>query len=147
MFDRLWAMSEKDQARPWKKGPWRVNRERCRLGDMHPPREGRGPSPISDVIPDVMRKFGLGERHWLNVLDEEWAGLVGEAVAKHTRPGRLVGRGLIVFVDNSVWLGELARYGKEQILVKLQQRFGRNKIREVRLQLDPDGAGGRHARG
>jgi len=36
------------------------------------------------------------------------------------------------------WLSELSRYSQKQILENMQKRFGRDKIRNVRIQLDPD---------
>jgi len=131
-------MSEQERGNPWTPGRWRVNRERLHLPDARPPKRG-GPARIDAVIPNLMRKLGLHEQHWLSVLDQEWSTIVGDAVAKHTRPGRFVRHRLIVFVDSSVWLNELARYGRSQVLAKLQERFGKERIRDLSLQLDPDG--------
>ena len=88
---------------------------------------------------EVIRSLGLEESIWLNKIEEEWMKLVGDVVAKHARPGRYDAGHLIVFVDSSVWLNELQRYGRTEILSKVQQRFGPEKITGIRLQLDPDG--------
>jgi len=44
-----------------------------------------------------------------------------------------------VFVENSVWMQELRHMSEKVMLERLQERFGKNKIKGLRLQLDPDG--------
>lgn len=94
--------------------------------------------PIGELIPQILKRFGLEDRLWEQALVSEWDALVGKQVARHSRPGRLDHRTLYVFVSNSTWLNELARYGKKQMIENLQKRFGADKIRDVRLQIDPD---------
>ena len=93
---------------------------------------------IGEVIPAIMKRMGLEEQHWMTELSGEWDKIVGEDVARHTRPGKVQGDALVVFVDNSVWLNELSRYGKVPMLANLKKRFGSGKIDSLRFQLDPD---------
>ncbi|MFC1498400.1 DUF721 domain-containing protein [Verrucomicrobiota bacterium] len=95
------------------------------------------PNPIGQVIAQVMKKLGLKDQHWLGVLAAEWPDIVGDAVAKHTKPGRFENKRLFVFVDSSVWLNELARYSHSKILSNIQKRFGSNNVKSIQLQLDP----------
>ena len=119
------------------RGQWTVHRERCRIGPgPQPPRSDD--HAIGDALPGVMKRFGLDEQHWVDTLTAEWKEIVGAAVGTHSRPGRLDGSRLTVFVDSSVWLNELKRYGAKQMLGNLQSRFGASRIRNIRLQLDPD---------
>ncbi|MBN1557798.1 MAG: DUF721 domain-containing protein [Lentisphaerae bacterium] len=97
---------------------------------------------IGDIIPAVMKKAGLEGAHWAAVLEEDWAALVGAAVAAHTRPGRISGRTLVVFVDHSVWLNELARYGKREMLEKIRARVGRGKVTDLRFEIAGPPSGG-----
>ncbi len=83
-----------------------------------------------------MAGFGLESKLWLSELDKEWSALVGDLVAKHTRPGRLDQDRLIVFVDSSVWLHELSRYRETEMLTAVRDRFGA-KVRSLSLRLDP----------
>ena len=115
-----------------------MERERFRLDDEQPGPGHREPQDIGTVIPGLLQKMGLGNQHWLWVLSEEWPQLVGEAVAGHTRPGRFEDGTLTVFVDSSVWLSELKRYGVREMLANLKKRFGGRKIRSINLCLDPD---------
>ncbi|MEM7391169.1 MAG: DUF721 domain-containing protein, partial [Verrucomicrobiota bacterium] len=93
---------------------------------------------IQDVIPGLMTSFGLESRFWEEELIEEWPALVGPVNVRHTRPGRVDRKVLHVFVTNSVLLSELSRFGKRELLLNLQKRFGRDKIRDIRFQRDPD---------
>ena len=85
-----------------------------------------------------MRQLGLDERVTEEALLEEWTTLAGPQVARHARPGRLSGGTLFVYVTHSIWLSELQRNGKKQLLDNLQSRFGKKTIRTLHLQLDPD---------
>jgi hypothetical protein len=123
---------------PYSKGHWQVERERCRIEDLRPPESIVDPLSIADTMAGVMKKLGLEDTHWLAVLEDEWQKIVGDAVAKHSRPGRMEKKKLTVFVDSSVWLNELLRYGRQQMLLNLQKHFGRERILSVNLVLDPD---------
>lgn len=123
------------------RGKWELLRERFRLSaDARPPAPDRS-TPLADMVPGVMKSFGLDDRFWEQALINEWTALVGAGVAKHSRPGRVHRQTLIVFVKNSAWLSELVRYGQKQILENVQKRFGAAKIKSVRIELDPDASG------
>ncbi|MFH0953780.1 MAG: DUF721 domain-containing protein [Verrucomicrobiota bacterium] len=119
------------------RGRWEVERERHALTRREPV-----PPPaaeaLADVIPQVMKDLGLENRFWERTLVAEWEKLVGPQVAQHARPGRLDRKILYVFVVHPAWLSELSRYGQKQMLENLQKRFGADKIKALRLQLDPD---------
>ncbi len=119
------------------RGRWQMERERHHLKREKPlpPETSAG---LGQVIPQVMKGLGLEDRFWEQELLEEWPKLVGPQVARHTRPGRLERKIFHVFVTNSAWLSELSRYGQKQILENLQKRFGADKIKGIKLQLDPD---------
>lgn len=82
--------------------------------------------------------MGLEEKVWQQALLNEWSQLVGEQVARRARPGKIQNKILTIFVTSSVWLNELTRYSKPQMLKNLQARFGTDLIRDIRLQPDPD---------
>jgi predicted nucleic acid-binding Zn ribbon protein len=119
-------------------GRWEIRRERCRLSALDREPESADPTPIQDVIPGLMKRLGLADLHWLTALRSEWHSLVGGDLARHTRPGRIEGQTLVVFVDSSVWLNEIARYGQSVMLRKVRDRFAGARIGRLRLVLDPD---------
>jgi predicted nucleic acid-binding Zn ribbon protein len=135
-------MSAASKRRSYHRGRWQLARERLRLTDTAPAPPAREPAKIGSAIAGVLKKLGLENTQWTHVLGEQWPELVGAAVAGHTRPGRFENGVLVVFVDSSVWFSELSRYGQARMLENLQKAFGKKKIRNVRLQLDPDGQQG-----
>jgi predicted nucleic acid-binding Zn ribbon protein len=94
---------------------------------------------MDEAVAHVMQRLGTADAHRLNVLAAEWAAVVGADVARHTRPGRLRGKELTVFVDSSAWLHELSRYGRGPMLAKLRARYGEACLSALRLEPDPDG--------
>ena len=87
----------------------------------------------------LLRELGLEDRLWEHTLETDWEDIVGANVAKHARPGRIQRGVLYVFVRHSMWLAELSRFGQKEMLARIQERFGSNRIKSIRLQLDPDG--------
>ena len=119
------------------RGDWEVQRDRFQLTDPAPAPPDRC-EKVGDLVPTLMKQLGLENRLWEEALISEWPALVGEQVARQTRPGRLDRKILYVFVSHSMWLSELTRYGQKQMLANLQARFGADKIKSIRLQLDPE---------
>jgi hypothetical protein len=127
----------KSRSKAFNRGQWQVTRERFHLSDMKPPDKSIDASAVSRIVPDVMKRLGLDNQHWLEVMCDEWAEIVGADVAKHTRPGGFQNKNLTIFVDGSVWLSELARFGRDKILSNLHKRFGADRIKTIYLKLDP----------
>ena len=123
--------------RKYDKGRWQLEKERHQIDSNAPPAPDQS-TDIGEVIPELMRKMGLQNRLWEKELIDEWVSLVGPQVAAHARPGRIDRKILYVFVSHPGWLSELSRYGQKEILKKLQDRFGSDKVKGIRLQLDPD---------
>lgn len=117
---------------------WAVQRERFQLTDTRPPAPYRITTPES-VVTNIMKKVGLEQPLWEQTLLREWPELVGSQIAAHARPGQLDRGTLVIHIDHSIWLHELRGPTEKALLEKLQQRFGRTKIKGLRLRLDPDG--------
>ena len=121
------------------RGRWQVQRERFQLGDDARVYPAFSDGRMADVVPELVRKFGIADTYWEHTLEREWPTLVGEQVARHTRPGRMHRGILHVYVSSAPWLAELSRMGQKQILANVQKRFGASRITSVRLEPDPDG--------
>ena len=124
--------------RKFNRGSWEVQRERHRISRAEPPPPCSPASTVADVLPGLLKELGLEERVWQETVLREWPSLVGPQLAAQTRPGRLERKIFCVYVTSSAWLSELSRYGQKQILENLQKRFGSDKIKGIKLQLDPD---------
>jgi predicted nucleic acid-binding Zn ribbon protein len=132
------AVSDNRDKRAFSRGRWAIERERCRIAEPAPPRAPTEERAFGAILPNVLAQLGLEDDLWRERLRDEWVGTVGPSVGAHTRPGKYRDGYLTVFVDSSVWLNELLRFGQAPLLAKLQARYGANKIRDLRLQLDPD---------
>jgi predicted nucleic acid-binding Zn ribbon protein len=129
--------------KPWHKsefanpGRRKVACERLQVPEEYLPVGRAEASSVSDIVPLVLKRLGVEDRSWLDRLVAEWAELAGAAIAAHTRPGMFEKGCLVVFVDSSVWLNELSRYGRRQMLSLLQKHFGAERIRQIVLRIDP----------
>jgi predicted nucleic acid-binding Zn ribbon protein len=118
-------------------GALAIQQERCQTDRAVQPREYHD-TTIGDMVPRLMKQLGLEDRYWEQALLSDWVAIVGEQLARRTRPGRVQHGILYVFVTSSAWLSELSRYGQKQMLENLQKRFGAEKIKSLRIQIDPD---------
>lgn len=121
-------------------GRWQVERERFQLPEECAPTraETDAVATIGDLAAELLKGSGLEAKFWERTLIEEWHDLVGDAIARRARPGQMQRKILTVYVSNAAWLNELARYGKAELLQKLQTRFGPDRIADLRFAPDPD---------
>lgn len=89
----------------------------------------------ADAVLKVMESLGLKERFRSEEILSAWRGIVGEFVARHSSPHRLKDGVLQVHVLQPTVHFELDRFWKREILEKLQKRFGKRTVREVRFRL------------
>ena len=115
-----------------------VDRERFGLPWGAEPPAPKNEIEVGGLVPGILRNMGLEQELWQKQLFEEWVSLVGPQIARNARPGQVEGTILTVYVTSSVWLNELSRFAKPQMVQKLKAKFGANRIRGIRLQLDPD---------
>lgn len=90
---------------------------------------------VGEVLPDLMKKLGLGERYSEQEMQEAWIEIVGEFLSNHSRPVGLSNGVLQVMVEVSVIHYDLDRKWRPIILEKMRERFGRNTIRDIRFVL------------
>ena len=109
---------------PWRNGAEPTGRTRrwrwrpaCVLWTKWSPRSRRN----SDWV--VSRRISRFSKVWNGVLDPN--------VVAHARPTGLRHGTLFVSVDNHVWLAEIVRYRRREILERLQYSFGPDLIRRV----------------
>lgn len=91
-------------------------------------------SPLRKLLETLLPKLGLSERLSENQILAAWQEIVGEFLATHSRPASLKGGLLIVQVLQPSVRYELERNWKAIILQKLQLRFGKNSVKEIRFR-------------
>jgi hypothetical protein len=94
-------------------------------------------APVDDILKGIMNRIDLLRLDWVDELANAWPEIAGKAVAAHTRPARLEGPRLIVYVDQHVWMMELQRSGKKPLLTNIWKKFGADKVKDILFRLDP----------
>jgi predicted nucleic acid-binding Zn ribbon protein len=68
-------------------------------------------------------------------LVQVWNSLIDPNLTAHAQPHNLHKGTLFVNVDSSVWLTEIVRYRRKEILDRLQHSFGKNLIRKISFRI------------
>jgi hypothetical protein len=89
---------------------------------------------ISSVVSKVIAQLGLADRMREEEILAAWRNIVGEFVAQHSTPQRLVEGVLYVRVLQPAMHFELDRTWRPEIVRKLKLRFGRS-VRDVRFRV------------
>jgi predicted nucleic acid-binding Zn ribbon protein len=90
---------------------------------------------VGDSIRKLITRLGLGERISESEILGAWRGIVGDFLADHSTPTRLVDGILHVQVLQPSVRYELDRTWKPEILRKLQAQFGKKAVREIRIRV------------
>ncbi len=83
-----------------------------------------------DVVSNVLKDLRIDDRRAEAELVKVWNELDPNITA-HAQPANLRKGTLFVNVDSSVWLSEIVRYRRKEILDRLQHSFGRNLIQKI----------------
>ena len=127
-----------NRRKPYNKGQWQVARERFRIVDYAPPAPDAGATPLGALIPGALKGMKLDAHAQVSRIAEAWPELVGPQLAANTKPAHLENKLLTVFVSHPMWLFELRGAPAAEILARLQARFGKNEIQNIRWSIDPD---------
>jgi predicted nucleic acid-binding Zn ribbon protein len=105
--------------------------------DLAPAEQGQAirSKPIADLMPRVLNKLGLERRRAEAEIVRVWNHLVDPNIAVHAQPTGLHKGTLFVTVDSSVWLSEIVRYRRKEILDRLQHSFGHDFIARISFRL------------
>jgi predicted nucleic acid-binding Zn ribbon protein len=89
---------------------------------------------LGTVVGKTMKGLGLNDRFNEEMVFDAWNEMVDGFIAANARPVSLERRVLAIQVLHSTVHYELERM-KGQILRRMQERFGADKIREIRFRL------------
>jgi predicted nucleic acid-binding Zn ribbon protein len=89
------------------------------------------PKSAAKVVSATVERFGLARRRSEDEILKVWNDLLDPTLTAHAQPTALQRGTLFVTVDSSVWLDEIVRYRRKEILSRLQSAFGQETI--VRL--------------
>jgi predicted nucleic acid-binding Zn ribbon protein len=88
-----------------------------------------------DVLTRVLSELRMDDRRAEAELVKAWNSLVDPNIVAHAQPAGLRKGTLFVNVDSNVWLSEIVRYRRKEILDRLQHCFGRNLIQKISFRV------------
>lgn len=88
-----------------------------------------------DIMAKVLVDLRIDRRRAEAEVMKVWNHLIDASLVKHAQPTGLNKGTLFVNVDSSVWLSEIVRYRRREILERLQHSFGRELIARISFRL------------
>jgi hypothetical protein len=106
--------------------------------DLHPLECARAGSaqPVGPVLDKVLSsRLRLDQRRAEAEIIRVWNHLIDPVLVAHAQPVGLAKGTLFVCVDSSVWLDEIVRYRRKEILDRLQTSFGKILIARISFRV------------
>ncbi len=91
--------------------------------------------PASAIMPRVLSDLRIDRRRAEAEVVKVWNDLLDPAIVAHAQPTGLRKGTLFVAVDSSVWLSDIVRYRRKEILDRLQHSFGRDFIAKISFRV------------
>ena len=88
-----------------------------------------------DVIPEVLKGLRIDRRQSEAEIVRVWNHLVDPQVTAHAQPTGIAKGTLFVTVDSHVWLDDIVRYRRKDILNRLQNSFGKETIARISFRV------------
>ena len=90
---------------------------------------------LGAVLPKVLGDLRIDRRRSEAEVVKVWNHLLDPNLVAHAQPTGLRNGTLFVTVDSSVWLSEIVRYRRKEILERLQHSFGRDFIHRISFRV------------
>jgi hypothetical protein len=95
----------------------------------------RAAKSASELMPGILTRLRMDKRQGEAEIARVWRHLIDPIITAHAQPVGLNKGTLFVNVDSSVWLDEIVRYRRKEILDRLQHSFGRELIQRISFRL------------
>ena len=122
---------------PPKTGPAQRILAQWRGLDTSGPEKARQQSgrALSDIMPKVLTQLGMDRRRAEAEIVRAWNHLIDPVITAHAQPAGINRGTLFVTIDHSIWLDEIVRYRRKEILQQLQHAFGRELIQRISFRV------------
>jgi len=87
------------------------------------------------VMPGLVKRLRLEQRRSEAEIAKVWNELIDPTVTAHAQPTGIHKGTLFVNVDSNVWLSEIVRYRRHEILQRLQHAFGSVLIARISFRV------------
>src|SRR5438128_8105800 len=91
--------------------------------------------PLSALLPKVLSDLRIDRRRAEAEVLKVWNHLLDPTIVAHAQPTGLRNGTLFVAVDSNVWLSEIVRYRRKEILDHLRHSFGRDFIVKISFRV------------
>jgi predicted nucleic acid-binding Zn ribbon protein len=121
--------------------PWPSPRQKAlatlRRIDLTPLERARQNSEkaVAEVLPAVLKRLRLDQRQAEAEILRVWRHLLDPTLTAHAQPTGLAKGTLFVSVDSHVWLDEIVRYRRKEILDRLRHSFGHERIQRISFRV------------
>jgi predicted nucleic acid-binding Zn ribbon protein len=90
---------------------------------------------VGAVMPNVLGRLRIDQRQAEAEIVRVWKNLIDPTITAHAQPTGIARGTLFVTVDSSVWLDEIVRYRRKEILTRLQHSFGRELVKRISFRV------------
>jgi len=87
------------------------------------------------IMPRVLKDLRMDSRRAEAEIVKVWNNLIDPTITAHAQPVGIRKGTLFVTVDSSVWLSEIVRYRRKEILDQLQHSFGREFVAKISFRV------------
>ena len=88
-----------------------------------------------EILPGLLKELRLDARQAEAEVVKVWNDLIDPVVTAHAQPANLHKGTLFVNVDSSVWLTEIVRYRRKEIIERLQHSFGKSVVQKISFRI------------
>lgn len=88
-----------------------------------------------DIVPKLLTDLRIDGRRAEAEVVKVWHQLIDPAIVAHAQPVGLRKSTLFVVVDSNVWLSEIVRYRRKEILDRLQHSFGPVLVKKISFRV------------
>ena len=88
-----------------------------------------------DVMPAIFKELRMDKRQSEAEVVKVWNKLLDPTITAHAQPTGVRKGTLFVNVDSNVWLSEIVRYRRKEILDRLQHCFGKEFIVRISFRV------------
>ena len=89
----------------------------------------------ADLVQKVLQDLRMDRRRAEAEIVRVWNSIIDPAIAAHAQPAGIWKGTLFVDVDSSVWLSEIVRYRRKEVLDRLQSSFGREVVAKISFRV------------
>ena len=87
------------------------------------------------VVKNVLGALKLEQRRAESEVVKVWNHTIDPSITEHAQPTKILKGTLFVSVDSSVWLDEIVRYQRHEILKRMQLAMGREMIQRISFRI------------